>query len=132
MPGYGKFRGKFDMNKNACNCSMLTIIRPFAFAAAPKFSLDKNFKDTLVIKAGNSDKSEMGFLAHPEPTVTLTFSGRKITDTDRIKVTRDKTKLIFSVNDSERFDAGQYTVKLENEYGSVTQEIKVIILGMEN
>ena len=110
----------------------VNIIRPFAFAAAPKFNLDKNFKDTLVIKAENSDKSEMAFLDHPEPTVTLTFSGGKITDTNRIKVTRDKTKLIFSVNDSERFDAGQYTVKLENEYGSVTQEIKVIILGMEN
>ena len=71
----------------------------------------------------------MPFTAHPEPNMKVTFSGGKIKDKERVKTKLNKTKVTFNVNDSERTDAGEYTIELKNQYGEATATIKVVILG---
>ena len=84
------------------------------------------------MKAGSSETSEMPFVAHPQPSITLTFNSGDVRDSSRIKVELAPSKTTFNISKSERPDSGEYTVVLENQYGKATLTIKVTVLGKLN
>ena len=66
-------------------------IKYFAFfTAAPKFLLD-NFNDSLILKAGTSEKVSIPFICHPAPTMSLQFNEGDVRDAARMKATMDKS-----------------------------------------
>ena len=96
--------------------------------APPKFST-KDLKDTLTLNLGASTAIEFPFTANPQPKVTWTYNDEKLPDPKRFKTTTITRMTSLTMAKVVLKDAGDYKVTLENENGSATYTVKVIVLG---
>ncbi len=98
------------------------------FVVAPTLQLAESFEDTITLKAGASTVIEVPFVASPRPTINWSWKddsplpSRFKPDT----AVAGLTSLPLAKVKSE--DAGDYTVKIKNELGSVTLTVHLVVL----
>ena len=95
----------------------------------PKLNIDRNFKNIITMKANTSKVIEVPFCASPMPKVSWSFNGGKFTDEKRITVETIRGMTALTISRAVRKDAGQYQLKIENNLGTVTLDVQVIVLG---
>ncbi|KAH3877136.1 hypothetical protein DPMN_000993, partial [Dreissena polymorpha] len=93
---------------------------------APKVNLTSLFGASEVrVKAGEPLKLNLGITGSPTPTVTWTKGGKPI---PRASTTNTDDACTLEIPKAERGDTGKYTVTVENENGTDSAEIPVIVL----
>ena len=93
----------------------------------PKF-LTEQYQDTIVLKAGTATVLEVPFCGSPQPKVTWTFKDGLIME-ERITEETIKNMTALTMKNVVRSDSGNYAVTLENEHGSCTMTIHVLVIG---
>ena len=96
--------------------------------APPRFT-KSDMEDEMTLKAGSSAVIEMPFTANPQPKVTWSYNGGKFTDARRIKEDIIHNMTSLSLAKVVRNDSGSYKVTLENDHGTCSFTIKIIVLG---
>ena len=99
------------------------------FIAGPVIHLPENFNFTIEMKAQTTEKRQVPFTAHPQPTVTLTYKGSEVKDADRTKVVLSENQAEFVVEKGERVDTGDYEMVLSNDFGITSLPVKLTVLG---
>jgi titin len=94
----------------------------------PVLKLDKDFEDTIIMKANTSKIVQIPFAASPMPEVTWTFNEGKFSDAKRITIETIRGVTALTISRAERKDAGEYQVTIKNKFGTLTHTIKVIVL----
>ncbi|XP_074642623.1 twitchin-like [Tubulanus polymorphus] len=95
----------------------------------PKILLDmEKFKDTLVMKTGTSTVVEIPFSAAPMPKIIWSFNDGQFPDAKRIREETIPGMTALTLGKVVRTDAGEYTLVIENEFGSSTLTITLIVL----
>ena len=92
------------------------------------FNLE-NFRDSIVLKEGQSTAIEIPFSASPQPKVKWQFNGDPIPISDRLAVDTIRGMTSLCIGRAEPQNAGKYSVTLENLYGKVTLAVNVTVLG---
>ena len=95
----------------------------------PKFNLDRSFKNTIIMKVKTSKVIEIPFAASPMPKITWAFNDGKFSDEKRITVETIHGMTALTISRAERRDAGDYTLKIENKFGTISMMIHVRVLG---
>jgi hypothetical protein len=108
---------KFDSN-----CSL-------SVAVPPKLMVDRDFQDVIIMKTNSSKIIEVPFVASPMPKVTWAYNDGKIPDTKRITEQTIRGMTSLTISRAVRTDAGDYTLKIENKFGTVNLSVKVKVLG---
>ena len=98
-------------------------------AAPPVFTIDDRYKDTLVLKEGDSTAIEIPFSANPQPRVTWQFNKERIPFERRFTTDVIWNMTSLCIGRAQVNDSGNYDVTLENPHGKVTMTIKVIVKG---
>ncbi|ELU18621.1 hypothetical protein CAPTEDRAFT_119763, partial [Capitella teleta] len=91
---------------------------------------EHQYEDKLVLKAGSAAAIEIPYSGCPQPKATWNYKSGKLPDAKRFKTDIIKTMTSMTIAKTQRSDSGKYTLLLENEYGSATFTIEVIVLGM--
>ncbi|GMT25440.1 hypothetical protein PFISCL1PPCAC_16735 [Pristionchus fissidentatus] len=82
----------------------------------------------LRIKVGETIKYEVPITGEPLPEVTWEVDGKPLKGS-RVKTSTERGKHIFKIENAERGDSGQYTIKLKNPSGSAESTAKVTVVG---
>ncbi|KAI8488689.1 Titin-like, partial [Branchiostoma belcheri] len=96
----------------------------------PTITLDAKIKDNKIqVHAG--DKLVISGFAGGKPTPTMIFTKGRLVLRSQGRVSIDQKGKAFAlcVGDSSRADAGEYTITAENNSGSVTVTVKVLVMG---
>jgi hypothetical protein len=101
----------------------------FIFSVPPKFNLDRSFKNTIIMKVKTSKVIEVPFVASPMPKITWAFNDGKFSDERRVTVETIRGMTALTISRAERQDAGDYTLKIENKFGTISMMIHVRVLG---
>ena len=104
------------------------IVIYYLVLAAPKWNLPSDFNDTITMKAGTNESRAVPFIAHPQPSATLTFNGGKVRDASRVQPVLQDNMATFAVNQAERPDTGDYVMTLENAFGTTSLTVHVTVL----
>ncbi|XP_064646233.1 titin-like [Lineus longissimus] len=94
----------------------------------PKFMLDKKFEDTIIMKVKTSKVIEVPFVASPMPKITWAFNDGKFSDEKRVTVETIRGMTALTISRAERQDAGDYTLKIENKFGTISMTVHVKVL----
>ncbi len=97
--------------------------------AKPELTEHDKYKKGIKLKAGQSVAIEVPYNGSPQPKVTWKLDGQTLMDSRTIKVETYYNITSVLISHATRADAGTYTLKLENNYGSVTLDIDVTVLG---
>ena len=97
-----------------------------SLAAPPKLG---DVEEKLILKAGESKAIRVPYSANPKPKVTWTYKAGMFPDDKRFQEKTILTETCVRMAKVKRTDAGDYKVKLENEYGSTTHTTKLIVHG---
>lgn len=111
---------------SAANVKSSSKLKTEVMETPPKITVDKK---EYRIKKGDDVTMEVKFSAIPEPKDEWTVKGKVIKKTKRTapKVTESSAMLtIFKV---EEDDVGNYSLKLKNNCGEASAELKLIIMG---
>lgn len=92
---------------------------------APK--IDRSAIEEIKVRAGTDFHLNIPVSGEPPPSVTWTFQGEKLESTDRIKIENPDYRTKFAVKRALRSDTGTYTIKAENDSGTDTAEVKVLV-----
>lgn len=84
-------------------------------------TIDLESQDNLVLS--------IPFKAIPEPTLECFFNNEKIPSSSKIKLDIFNDKVCFCKRKMNKSDAGEYTIKIKNDYGEVSQTFSVNIKG---
>jgi hypothetical protein len=82
-----------------------------------------------VLKAGSATAIEIPYTGCPQPKATWKYKSGKLPDAKRFKTDIIKTMTSMTIAKALRSDSGKYTLLLENEYGSATFNIEIVVLG---
>jgi titin len=93
----------------------------------PKLLIDKNFKDTIVLRTNSSTIIEVPFQACPMPIITWTFNDGKFSDSRRITEETIRGMSALTISRAERKDAGIYKLVIRNDLGTVKLVVSVIV-----
>ena len=101
---------------------------PFTSAAPPRFLEDT--EEVLYLNVGQSHAFELPFSANPMPKVTWTYNDKSAMP----NIKRIKHETIYGMTSMTmakvvRTDSGDYKVSMENDYGSASFTLKVIVKG---
>ena len=100
----------------------------FFHVAPPKFLEDR--EDILRLNVGQSTAIELPFSANPMPEVTWMYNGKPtMPNAKRIKHETIYGMTSMTMAKVIRSDSGDYKVTLENDHGSASLTIKVIVKG---
>lgn len=93
----------------------------------PELIIDANMAREQHVKAGNTIALSAVIKGMPFPKVTWKKADKEVPSKADIVVTPVGSKL--EVRNCVKEDAGVYSLTVENEAGSKTVEVKVIVLG---
>ena len=87
------------------------------------------YEDKLVLKAGSAAAIEIPYTGCPQPKATWKYKSGKLPDAKRFKTDIIKTMTSLTIAKALRTDSGKYSLLLENEYGTATFNIEIVVLG---
>jgi titin len=90
--------------------------------------LDRKFEDTIIMKVKTSKVIEVPFVASPMPKITWAFNDGKFSDEKRVTVETIRGMTALTISRAERQDAGDYTLKIENKFGTISMTVHVKVL----
>lgn len=91
--------------------------------------LSDKYKDTLVLKEGDTIIIELPFNANPQPAVTWDHNSKPILLSRRVTKDTIHNMTSLCIGHAQLTDAGRYMVKLENQHGAATLNIDVVVKG---
>lgn len=94
----------------------------------PRIMMDVKYKETLLVKAGETLKINADLAGYPAPVVYWTKDDKEIELRARIKIVLTDASTSLIIKDSVRGDSGQYALTLRNIAGKVTVPINCVIL----
>ena len=94
----------------------------------PTMKLDKKYEDTVILHAGKSTILEVPFQGYPRPEVVWNFDDRDLPKVRRLEVETTAALTCLRLKQAERSDSGDYSVRISNEYGTVTATIALVVL----
>uniref|UniRef100_A0A8C4QXL2 Titin n=1 Tax=Eptatretus burgeri TaxID=7764 RepID=A0A8C4QXL2_EPTBU len=83
---------------------------------------------TYSVIAGEDLKIEVPFVARPKPIITWMKGKTTLKETTRVNVDNTADRSILLIKEASREDVGQYTIKLTNAAGEISQPIQIIVL----
>ncbi|CAH1802732.1 unnamed protein product [Owenia fusiformis] len=99
-----------------------------AVQAAPRCVMDKDYKDTIILRANNSMTIEVPFIAAPQPKVSWTVDNEVLMENRRVRTETIKGLTALSISRADRKDSGSYKVTLKNEYGDTSFNFKIVVI----
>ena len=100
----------------------------FASTVPPTIG-EHQYEDKLVLKAGAAAAIEIPYTGCPQPKANWKYKSGKLPDPKRFKTDIIKTMTSLTIAKTKRSDSGKYSLLLENEYGSATFNIEVVVIG---
>lgn len=86
--------------------------------------------DVRKVRAGANFVLEVPFKAYPKPSIKWMAQGSVVTDsTRRYHVDTVAGLTSLSIQRTQREDAGQLIVYIENDYGKLTWKCELIVIG---
>ncbi|XP_066264227.1 titin-like [Branchiostoma lanceolatum] len=96
----------------------------------PTITLDVKIKDNKVqVHAGDKLVISGHLGGKPVPTIILTKGRLVLRSQGRVSIDQKGKAFALCVSDASRADAGEYTITAENNSGSVTSTVKVLVMG---
>lgn len=92
--------------------------------------MDKNFQESITLKAGQSTAFEIPFKGNPQPKVIWTFNDGELPKDKRLETQTIHNMTTMRLAKAKRPDAGNYKLTLENPRGKTSVDIKMIVLGI--
>ena len=99
-------------------------------AVPPKIQIDEKFKDIIILPVNKSTILEIMFAASPQPKVTWSFNNGKLPDPSRTKDETIYGMTALTISRAKRSDSGTYTLKIENNLGSATFDVRLKVIGL--
>ena len=106
----------------------LTSAAKLSTRVAPSLKLDKKYEDTVILHAGKSTIFEVPFQGYPVPEVVWTVDGKEIPRSRRIDIETTAALTCLRLKQAERADTADYSVSVNNELGSVSATIVLVVL----
>uniref|UniRef100_A0AAR2KKU6 Titin n=1 Tax=Pygocentrus nattereri TaxID=42514 RepID=A0AAR2KKU6_PYGNA len=94
----------------------------------PKFSIDPEYTQTLIVNAGDTFKIDADVHGKPVPTIQWFKGDKEIENTIRCEIKNTDTRAMIVIKDALRQDGGNYTLQLTNVAGSQTVSFHVKVL----
>ena len=94
----------------------------------PRIMMDVKFRETVLVKSGETLKINADFAGRPAPVISWTKDGKDIELRARIQVVSTDTSTSVIVKDCIRRDSGKYALTLQNIAGKVTMPINCVII----
>lgn len=99
---------------------------------APTLHLSEKWEDTIVLKAGGSSVVEVPFTASPKPSIKWTWKSTVEGASETSPRFKPETAMAgltsLPLSRVKREDAGDYKVEIENELGSVSVTVHLVVL----
>jgi titin len=94
---------------------------------APKLDLDRNIKDTVIARAGDTIKLGADIVGKPAPTIDWKLNKRIIESDNHYIIESSETRTVLEIKDLTREDTGKYELELTNCAGTkaITINLKV-------
>ena len=96
--------------------------------AKPSFLDVDKYSKPLVLRAGQSSVIEIGFSGAPQPKATWMLDGQRLLESRRVTTDTIYGMTSLTIGRAERGDAGRYTLKVDNTFGSAEINIDVKVL----
>ncbi|CDS41841.2 expressed conserved protein [Echinococcus multilocularis] len=84
-----------------------------------------NFDDYLKLKKGANFAAAIPFKGFPVPTITILRNGEPLPENVKLKAVTRSGMVNMNLDDAQRADAGNYTLKLANSMGEVEVPFKI-------
>ncbi|KAL5273793.1 unc-22.2 family protein [Megaselia abdita] len=94
----------------------------------PKLHLDGLYGRKIKVRAGEPINIDIPISGAPTPTIEWVRGASKLAETPRISMLTNPERTVLRIEDSLRSDAGKYTIKASNEFGSDHADIEVIVV----
>lgn len=94
----------------------------------PKLWLGDLLGRKIKVRAGEPINIEIPLTGSPIPKVGWQKNAITLPESNRVSVDTNSEKTVIRIDESTRSDGGTYTVKAENEYGSDSADIEVIVI----
>uniref|UniRef100_A0A8C9U1E8 Titin-like n=1 Tax=Scleropages formosus TaxID=113540 RepID=A0A8C9U1E8_SCLFO len=94
----------------------------------PRFSIDPEFSQIIVVNAGDSFKIDADVYGKPAPMIQWFKGDKEIENTLRCEIKNTDSKALIVVKDAIRTDGGQYSLQLTNLAGTKTVPFNVKVL----
>jgi len=117
-----------DMGDYAVNIKGHRSAARLEVEAKPEFHYDDKYRHPITLKAGSTLTIEVPFSASPQPKVTWRFNGEPVRESRKCTMDVISNMTSVCVGRVTRADAGNYVLRLENRFGSVTLDVEVIVL----
>uniref|UniRef100_A0AAZ3RB05 Titin n=1 Tax=Oncorhynchus tshawytscha TaxID=74940 RepID=A0AAZ3RB05_ONCTS len=105
---------------------ILGTVKPVDAMFAPEIELDSELRKGVVVRAGGSMRINIPFKGRPTPEISWSKDEGELTNKVQIEKGANFTQL--SVDICDRYDAGKYTLTLENSSGSKSAFVSVKVL----
>uniref|UniRef100_A0A673JA84 Titin n=1 Tax=Sinocyclocheilus rhinocerous TaxID=307959 RepID=A0A673JA84_9TELE len=94
----------------------------------PKFSIDPEYTQTLIVNAGDTFKLDADVHGKPLPAIQWFKNDKELENTIRCDIKNTDNRALIIVKDAVRQDGGNYTLQLTNVAGSQTVQFHVKVL----
>ncbi|XP_037071181.1 LOW QUALITY PROTEIN: twitchin-like [Pollicipes pollicipes] len=94
---------------------------------APK--IDRTNLRPIKIRAGQNFSYDVDVAGEPPPSKKWTLNKKPVTPSDRVKLTPSDYNIKLTVRMATRADTGTYTLTAENDNGTDSADVEVIVLG---
>ncbi|RXN36975.1 hypothetical protein ROHU_002464 [Labeo rohita] len=94
----------------------------------PKFSIDPEYTQTLIVNAGDTFKLDADVHGKPLPAIQWFKNDKELENTIRCDIKNTDIRALIIVKDAVRQDGGNYTLQLTNVAGSQTVQFHVKVL----
>uniref|UniRef100_A0A8C1MZR7 Titin n=1 Tax=Cyprinus carpio TaxID=7962 RepID=A0A8C1MZR7_CYPCA len=94
----------------------------------PKFSIDPEYTQTLIVNAGDAFKLDVDVHGKPLPAIQWFKNDKELENTIRCDIKNTDNRALIIVKDAVRQDGGNYTLQLTNVAGSQTVQFPVKVL----
>lgn len=94
----------------------------------PKFSIDPEYTQTLIVNAGDTFKLDADVHGKPVPTIQWIKNDKELENTIRCDIKNTDNRALIIVKDAVRQDGGNYTLQLTNIAGSQNVQFHVKVL----
>ncbi|KAF3843850.1 hypothetical protein F7725_002699 [Dissostichus mawsoni] len=94
----------------------------------PRIMVDAIFKDTILLKAGESFKLDADIAGQPTPSMVWTKNGKDVENTMKLDVKFTELTTLLTNKDSIRADGGEFVLTATNVGGFAKHTFKVKVL----